>query len=190
MYSFQKAVLLSILSLVATSVLIGCSGGRRPVVQIQFCVEDERGMSLLKNVLRKSAADAGLPYIDYSTKRIPQLKATGASLAFLRKPEDYFEAWATHESDAGFSAGNLGLSSFEVSIGFNGGGDNGAEARSLAKNVISDLSKHWRIDLVPENRGALPTDRCPNSQAGKSVTQAPPNNSFKPTPLRGVGKAS
>jgi len=156
-------LLLIVVACAALVAVSGCSG-RRSAVHVQLCVEDEAGIEELRVILRDAASEAGLKFIDYSKERPSELKATGASLAFLEKPEHYFEVWGDAGRGAGFSAGNLGLSSFEVSIGFGGGGEEQAEAKELAQKVISEISKHWPVTLVPPNRGALPTGRCPSSE--------------------------
>ncbi|MFT3897208.1 MAG: hypothetical protein QM719_05870 [Thermomonas sp.] len=157
-----RSVFLPSLGLAAAALLCGCEVGRGPVVQIQTCVENESGISDLRKILRRSALDAGLEFTDYSSKRPAELKAAGVSLAFLRKPEDYFEVSANNGAGAGFAAGNLGLSSFEVSIGFNGGDKAGIEAKALAARVVPEISKRWPVLIVPADRGALPTGQCPS----------------------------
>jgi hypothetical protein len=118
-------------------------------------------VAALRDVLKEAAGAAGLGFVDYSKNRPNELKAVGAPMDYLSKETDYFEVWGDGGAGAGFSASNLGLSSFEISIGFGGGGDRQLEAKALAQKVITDLSKHWRVSLVPPDRGALPTGRCP-----------------------------
>jgi hypothetical protein len=118
-------------------------------------------LATLRDILQEAAKDSGLGFIDYSKNRPDELKAVGAPMDYLNKESDYFEVWGDGGSGAGFSASNLGLSSFEVSIGFGGGGEEQLEAKALARKVVSELSKHWTVSLVPPDRGALPTGRCP-----------------------------
>jgi hypothetical protein len=167
--------LLSALFFCLASIFAACGVGRGPAVHVLICVENESGMTTLRGILKKAARDAGLGFIDYSKNRPDELKAVGAPLDHLNSESDYFEVWGDGGTGAGFSASNLGLSSFEVSIGFGGGGEGQLEAKDLARRVVTELSKHWVVALVPPDRGALPTGRCP------TPTDAPSNTSLERT---------
>jgi hypothetical protein len=105
-----------------------------------------------------------LGFLDYSDERLEELKSVGASLDYLREPSDYFEVVGDGGSGASFWASNLGLSSFEISIGFHGDDREQTEAKDLAQVVIADLSAHWPVTLLSPDSGALPTGRCPASE--------------------------
>ena len=166
---------LSVLLFCMASILLACGVGRGPAVHVLVCVENEIGMTTLRGILKKAASEAGLGFIDYSKSRPDELKAVGAPFDYLNRESDYFEVWGDGGAGAGFSASNVGLSSFEISIGFGGGGEGQLEAKDLAHRVIPELSKHWAVDLVPPDRGALPTGRCP------APTDAPSNKSRERT---------
>jgi len=76
----------------------------------------------------------------------------------------------------GLEGGNLGLNPYDVSVGF---GPDTSAARAFSDKVLARLKQHWTLRIVPKNSGAIPDADCNQSMA------TPPNNSFKPNPLRG-----
>lgn len=54
----------------------------------------------------------------------------------------------------------MGLSAYEVAIGFSEG-ENSKRAHKFADAVVETLSKNWKIFVVPPNRGAMPM-ACPH----------------------------
>jgi len=149
----------------------GCGGGSGSAVQVQVCVENRAGVVRLHEILSSAAGDAGLPFIDYSDERPNELRAVGHSLDYLDNPNDYFEVWGSGGFGAGFSATNAGLSSFEISIAFIGGDDAQAEVERLAQEVVSQLSMHWTVLLVPPDRGALPVGNCPAAEGSTAPVE-------------------
>jgi hypothetical protein len=57
-----------------------------------------------------------------------------------------------------FGAGNLGLPTEQIAIGFNG--KNIDAAKRFADDVVAKLSARWHVHEVPQGRGALPLDKC------------------------------
>jgi len=152
--------------------LPGCVG-KRPSQQIQLCLHDQASSDLFVQIMKEISVVHGMKFTDRSTE-------TNRELATLKVKPNYevMNISAIRGDGVGWGAGNLGLSEFEVSIGF-GEGSNPPAAREFVNAVIRALGQKWHVYHVPQDRGALP--RCAAQK---------PNNSFKPTPLRGVGKAS
>jgi uncharacterized protein (DUF2141 family) len=65
---------------------------------------------------------------------------------------------ADRNGDFGFGAGNLGLPTRQMAIGFNG--HDAVSAHKFANAAVAELSKRWRIVEVPHDRGALPLPNC------------------------------
>jgi hypothetical protein len=158
---------------IATLVILMFSGcvGKHPFKQVQLCLHDQAGSQLFVQKMKEISISHGMKFTDRSSE-------TNRELATLSKKPDYqvMNISARRDDGVGWGAGNFGLSEFEVSIGF--GGKESPAAREFADAVIRALEEKWRVYPVPPDRGAFPI--C--------VAQKP-NNSFKPTPLRGVGKA-
>lgn len=70
---------------------------------------------------------------------------------------------ADREDGMGWGAGNLGLSAYEVAIGFSVG-SNPAEAHRFADMVVGTLKQKWQVYVVPPGRGALPLKNCSSQQ--------------------------
>jgi hypothetical protein len=59
----------------------------------------------------------------------------------------------------GVTAGNLGLPSNQVALGFTTGSD-AARAHRLSDRLVGALSKRWRVERVPRGKGAFPMSNC------------------------------
>ena len=147
--------------------------GKGPFQQVQLCLHDRASTDLFIQIMKEISLAHGMKFTDRSIE-------TNRELTTLNVKPNYevMNISGIGKDGVSWGAGNTGLSEFEVSIGF-GEGSNPSGAHAFANAVIDALEQRWDIYRVPENQGAFP--RC-NAQK--------PNNSFKPTPLRGVGKAS
>ena len=147
--------------------------GKGPFQQVQLCLHDQASTDLFIQTMKEISLAHGMKFTDRSIE-------TNRELTTLNVKPNYevMNISGIRKDGVSWGAGNTGLSAFEVSIGF-GEGSNPSGAHEFANAVIDALEQRWDIYRVPENQGAFP--RC-NAQK--------PNNSFKPTPLRGVGKAS
>ena len=134
-------------------------GGQRPLVIVQLCLEDQAGVSGFKAILKDIAATENLSYFDGSQRSMESLRSIGAPLDNLRDPADYISIHVHNENETvGFSAGNLGLSSYEVAVGFNGTSPD--DVRRLAELVAHRLSNNWQVTTVTQGSGALPLANC------------------------------
>ncbi|TBR36723.1 hypothetical protein EYV96_12455 [Dyella terrae] len=92
---------------------------------------------------------------------VDRSKETQADLVRLKKDPGYrlINIGVEREDGVGLSAGNLGLSQYEVAIGFSEG-SNPAQAHQFADLVVETLKRKWDIHVVPSDRGALPMKGC------------------------------
>jgi hypothetical protein len=63
------------------------------------------------------------------------------------------------EDGAGLEAGNLGLSTYEVAIGFSEGSSQSG-TQQFADVVVHSLERTWRVHEVPPGQGAFPLGNC------------------------------
>ena len=168
--TYQATTLLSALLLSA------CTPGQANFLQVQFCVANQQGVSLLKDSLQSIAREERMRYVDGSKATTRDLKRinpdgnnihTDGRLIFIGVEAD----------DYSLIASNLGLNPFDVSVGFV---PDTPASRAFSDRVVKRLQRHWTLKVVPKNSGAFPDPQCAQG------TAAPPNNSFKPTPLRGA----
>lgn len=144
-----------------TGLLAACSGGQRSLLQVQLCFANAEDMAHFVEVMRSVSESNHMQYRDRSA-------VTRKELATLQQSPGYsvLNVSAHDAAGVGWAGGNLGLSAYEVSIGFTEG-TNPAAGHAFAEDVIRRLSSRWAVYKVPSNRGALP--RC-RKQAPMSAT--------------------
>jgi hypothetical protein len=133
--------------------LSGCVG-KRPFLTVQTCLGSEQNVALFMNAMRSIAQSQNMKFIDGS--KINQKK-----LATLKVSPSYrlIDIGVERKDGMGMAAGNLGLSAYEVAIGFSEG-SNSEEAHKFADLVVRTLKQNWRIYVVPPGQGAFPTKAC------------------------------
>ena len=156
---------------VATLAFLTSSGcvGKHPFKQVQLCLDDQSNVNLFIQTMKDLSIANGMKFTDRSAE-------TNKELAALNAKPDYevMNISARRNDGVGWAAGNTGLSEFEVSIGF-GHAPNLTAAHEFANVAIKSLEQKWRVYDVPQGQGAFP-----------GCIEQKPNNSFKPTPLRGA----
>ena len=155
----------------AAVLLCSCTGDP-PFLQVQFCVADSQGVSLLKTTLQEIARHEHMRYIDGSeatTRDLKVLKPSGKNahtdgrLVYVGVVADNY----------GLEGGNLGLNPYDISLAF---GPDTPASRAFSQRVVERLERRWALSVVPKNSGVFPNPECAQG------TEMPPNQSFKPTP--------
>jgi hypothetical protein len=138
--------------LVLTGLLTGCVGGQRPFLQVQLCLDDAADAARFIDLMQSVSESHRMRYVDRSA-------LTQKELIQLKKAPGYqvVDVGAWDEQGVGWGAGNVGLSAYEMSIGFSEG-TSPSSAHAFAEEVIQRMSSKWKVYTVPSNRGALP--RC------------------------------
>lgn len=132
----------------------GCTGGKRPFLMIQLCIGDEKHVVLFKEMMRSIAQKQNMKYIDGSVATQKDLAATKVAL-------DYRLIYVGIDGPDGIAVegGNLGLSAYDVALGFSEG-SNPMKAHRFANLVVGKLRAEWQVHIVPPNRGAFPMKSC------------------------------
>lgn len=133
--------------------LTGCVG-KRPFLMVQICLGGKHDVTLFKNMMKEIAQSQHMNYFDGSKSTQKDLEAMEVSPKY-----QIIDINIERADGVGFSAGNRGLSAYEVAIGFSEG-KNPTEAHNLADLVIRILKQRWQVNIVPPNQGALPTKSC------------------------------
>jgi hypothetical protein len=86
---------------------------------------------------------------------------TQKSLATMNVSPNYQLIYVGVKGDQGISmeGGNMGLSAYEVALGFSGG-SNPSEAHRFADVVVEKLRKKWPVYTVPPGHGATSMKDC------------------------------
>lgn len=137
--------------------LLSCSGGEQAFLMTQACVADDAGVALFKRELQSIARDERMRYVDRSRESERELKTLGA----LKHPDGKLISVSVNgKPDApSLGAGNLGLNTYEIAVGFTRGSDQKA-AREFSNRVLARLKRHWTLKAVPRGSGALPNPHC------------------------------
>jgi hypothetical protein len=146
----KRALILLPLILLALS---GCVG-ERPFMMVQLCLKDDQNVDLFKKSIRSIAQSKHMKFTDGSIENQKSLEAMKSSPNY-----PLIDIGAEAEDGTAMGAGNLGMSKYEVAIGFSAGSD-AARSRKFAAEVIKSLQLKWKIYPVPPNRGAFPLAAC------------------------------
>ena len=146
----------------AALALVGCgSAGEGPFLQVQFCLTDMAGADELKRILRRVASDEGLEFTDRSAETDAELRSMREDLPpSVQRSFPIINVSMRGEDNTGLGAGNAGLPSNQVVVGF---GPHTAKERAFAQRTIQRLQQTWNLVQVPEGHGALPMKSCPVS---------------------------
>ena len=136
-----------------------CSEGRRPFLMAQFCVHDENGVEKLIDEFRRIARSNGMTFIDKSARTQIELEQAKLLTTQLSTNGRAINLAVEGEGGLGMTAGNLGLPRYQIVIGFSAGTD-GLASENFSKNVINDLSLHWKVENLDSSQGAKPMQGC------------------------------
>lgn len=152
--------------------LPSCSVGEHPYVMVQVCVENKAGVERFKQTLQSMARDERMRYVDRSDASERELQVLDA----LKRPRGTLvNVGVIGNEGHSLGAGNLGLNTYDIAVGFSHGSDREA-GFEFSNRVIAQLEQHWTVKTVSKGSGAFPDPDCTEGVA------APPNHSVKPTP--------
>ncbi|MET4664509.1 hypothetical protein ABIC17_001409 [Sphingomonas sp. PvP056] len=145
------------MALVALAVLPGgCSQGQGPFRTVQLCLAGPQEVPNFVSFMDVIAQQRDMEFTDRSGATEAELRAIGNDNVRVAHP--HVNIGAQYGSDFGFGAGNLGLPTRQMAIGFNG--SNLEEAGKFANEAVAQLSTRWRVYEVPRTSGALPLPNC------------------------------
>ena len=167
--------LMRLAALCAMSVigLLGCAPGGGSFSIIQLCVVDEAGIARFKTEMASIAAAEALPYRDASADALWGKEAGRFPMEHFATLKNVMWVQVNRSDGMGVGAGNMGLSDFDVALGFTEGSDPQA-AREFAARVTQRLAGLWDIRTVPAGSGAHADPNCMRGATGG--VQAPSNN--------------
>ena len=145
-----------------------CSGPQREFLAVQVCLVDERGEAEFVKAMREVARLEGLRFLDNSADTESYLRDVRDRGLVKLEHVPTINVGIEGENGLGVTAGNLGLPSNQVALGFTAGSD-AAKARRLSNRLVGALSQRWRVEKVPAGKGAFPMESCKNEvQEGKT----------------------
>ena len=142
-----------------TILLNGCAGAQESFQTVQVCVDNQRGLDDLKSVMVTVAHSEGLQFIDNSAQQAADLKVIGADKALKRDAAHAVDFHIEGSSGLGATAGNLGLSPYQIGVGVTEGNDP-AKAHKLAESLVRALSRRWVVLKISLAEGIQPMKSC------------------------------
>jgi hypothetical protein len=126
---------------------------------VQMCLGDEKGAALFMSTMKGIAQSQNMAFIDGSRKN-------QEDLVQLKVSPNYrlIDIGIERKDGVGLSAGNVGLSAYEVAIGFSEG-SNPVEAHQFTDVTVGTLKQAWDVHVVPSGQGAFPLKGCSSSAA-------------------------
>ena len=129
---------------------------------VQICLRDAQNLARFMHEMRSIASSENMRFIDSSAD-------TKANLDVIDREQVAHEfdgpviSMAVERGDGmRVGASNLSLPGYQVALGFSEG-RNAEEARRFAARVVRRLAVHWRVEPVPDGKGAKPLPNCTSS---------------------------
>jgi hypothetical protein len=121
---------------------------------VQLCLHDEKEVDEMIGLLEHAASESGMKFVDRSA-------ASQLELARLGKDPGYrvITISATNPDGLGLAAGNLGLGSREMAIGFTHGAK-ADESADFIRDVTNRLNSRWAVRHVADGHGAMKSGDC------------------------------
>lgn len=138
--------------------LAGCSEGKHPFRMIQFCIAGPQEIPAFTSLMNEIAQSYSMEFSDRSGQTHDELKSLASDNKSVPVNDRAVNIGAERGSEFSFGAGNLGLPTNQIAIGFNG--NDLEKSKAFADAVVKELSTRWRVHEVPQGRGALPLSRC------------------------------
>jgi hypothetical protein len=149
--------------------ICGCGLGKHPFLMVQLCVEDSAGLSRLRQELDAIARDEHMHIGDTSAATRDSLDRIDNAFreespdsprnSSINVPAQLINIRVYGDDGLSLSAGNIGLSDYDIVIGFSEG-DRAAASRQFSLRVINRLKRNWRVRTIPSGQGALPDPNC------------------------------
>ncbi|WP_157082323.1 hypothetical protein [Sphingomonas pruni] len=136
-----------------------CSRAQEEFLAVQVCIPDEGGATQFADIMREVARSEGLRFVDGSAETRDYLQDVRDKGQVKLEHIPTINMGIEGKEGLGVTAGNLGLLSNQVALGFTAG-RNVAKARKLADHLVKALSQKWRVQTVPKGQGSFPMRNC------------------------------
>lgn len=152
MMNMKQCVVFAVL-LFSLILFSGCAG-KRPFLMVQLCLKNGQNVAKFTEMMKSISQSQ---HMEFTDGRVATQKDLIKRKVRLNYPLIYIGAY--RKDGVGWEGGNLGLSAYEVALGFSEG-SNPAGAHQFADLVVGELKRQWLVYVVPPSRGALPMKSC------------------------------
>ncbi|MCI4590076.1 hypothetical protein MOK15_08205 [Sphingobium sp. BYY-5] len=138
--------------------LAGCSEGKHPFRIVQICLAGPQEIPTFTSFMNEIAQSYRMEFSDRSGQTHDELQLLASDNKNTPVNDRAVNIGAERGNEFSFGAGNLGLPTDQIAIGFNG--NDLEKSKEFSDAAVKKLSTRWRIYEVPQGRGALPLSRC------------------------------
>lgn len=138
--------------------LPGCAKGKHPFRMVQFCLNGANEIPAFVKFMRAIADKHGMQFYDRSSDTHAELQSLSRDNENVPVNQRAVNIGAQRGSEFSFGAGNLGMPTDQIVIGFNGA--DLEASKSFANSAVSSLSNRWHVREVAAGKGAFPLSRC------------------------------
>ena len=136
----------------------GCTEGKHPFRMVQFCLGSSSEIPGFTRFMRDLASEYQMQFYDRSEETHQELRDLASQNENIPLNDRTINFGAQRGDDFSFGAGNLGMPTDQVVIGFNG--TDVKASRSFANDTVERLSARWPVKEVPAGQGAFPLPNC------------------------------
>ncbi|MFN3819553.1 hypothetical protein [Blastomonas sp.] len=136
----------------------GCAEGKQPFRMVQFCLEHAGEITAFTTFMREISDEHQMRFYDRSKDTYQELTSLAADNEKVPLNDQTVNIGARHGDDFSFGAGNLGMPTDQIVIGFNG--DDLKAAHAFADATVEKLSGRWKVKEVASGKGAFPLTNC------------------------------
>ena len=136
----------------------GCAEGKNPFRRVQFCLENSGEIPAFTTFMREISDEHQMQFYDRSRDTHRELTSLAADSENVPLNDRTVNIGAQHGDDFSFGAGNLGMPTDQIVIGFNG--EDLKAARAFADSAVEKLSGRWKVKEVASGKGAFPLTNC------------------------------
>jgi hypothetical protein len=137
----------------------GCTNTQEESIAVDICLGNQRGVERFLNIMRRIATDEHMTFIDRSTRTRRDLDIIGQGELGSSRGGPTINVGVEGKGGLGLTAGNIGLSPYQVAVGFTNGPNSAAGLR-FSDVVIRTLEKEWNVRRIPNNEGSKPLTNC------------------------------
>ncbi|GGB75887.1 hypothetical protein GCM10010833_33900 [Blastomonas aquatica] len=125
---------------------------------VPFRLENPGEIPAFSNFMRETSDKHQMQFYDRSTDTHQELTSLAAGNENVPLNDRTVNIGAQHGDDFSFGAGNLGMPTDQIVIGFNG--EDLKAAHAFADFAVEKLSTRWNVKEVASGKGAFPLTNC------------------------------
>jgi hypothetical protein len=152
-FPFRTAALAMVLAGVG-----GCAEGKHPFRMVQFCLENDGEIPAFITFMKEISEEHQMQFYDRSRATHTELTSLASDNENVPINDRTVNIRAQRGDDFSFGAGNVGMPTNQIVVGFNG--DEPKAAHAFADSAVEKLSARWNVKEVAPGKGGFPLTNC------------------------------